>query len=154
VAVREFEGFPEYFVAERRQWLAAVIAAAALGAAGCASAPSGKAAGKGLTEAERVAVVTQRAQERWDLLLKGNVKAAYAYLSPGSRAVVSQERYESRTRVGNFRAVKVDKVSCEGETCSVQLFLTFDHRVMQGIVSPVQESWIFEDGQAWFVYRE
>ena len=32
----------------------------------------------------KVAAVTKRAQERWDLLLKGDVKAAYAYLSPAS----------------------------------------------------------------------
>jgi hypothetical protein len=34
------------------------------------------------------------------------------------------------------------------------LFLTFDHRVMQGVVTPMEETWVFEGGQAWFVYRE
>jgi len=131
-----------------------VVAAGALGVAGCATAPSGGAPQTGLTEAARVAVVTKRAEERWALLIKGDLKAAYAYLSPASRAVTSLERYEARTRTGNFREFKIDRVSCEAETCRVRLFLTFDHRVMQGVVTPVEETWVFEGGQAWFVYRE
>ena len=125
-----------------------------MGFAGCATTPSGGAAGSGLTEAERVAAVTKRAEERWALLIKGDVKAAYAYLSPASRAVTSLERYEARTKTGNFREVKLDRVSCEAEICKVRVFLTFDHRVMLGVVTPIDEVWVFEDGQAWFVYRE
>jgi len=131
-----------------------VIAVGALGVAGCASAPPGGAPETGLTEAARVATVTKRAEERWTLLIKGDIKAAYAYLSPASRAVTSLERYEARTRTGNFREFKFDRVSCEAETCRVRLFLTFDHRVMQGVVTPIEETWVFEGGQAWFVYRE
>ena len=133
---------------------AVVIAAGALGVAGCATAPSGEAPGKGAAEAERVAVVTKRAEERWALLIKGDLKAAYGYLSPASRAVISLERYEAKTKTGNFREIKMDRVSCDAEMCKVRLYLTYDHRVMQGIVTPLEETWVFEGGQAWFVYRE
>ncbi len=155
VVVRSFRQFLDFCVAEWRQFAAAVVVAAgALGVAGCATAPPGGAPEAGLTEAARVATVTKRAEERWALLIKGDIKAAYAYLSPASRAVTSLERYEARTRTGNFREYKLDRVSCEAETCRVRLFLTFDHRVMQGVVTPIEETWVFEGGQAWFVYRE
>jgi len=131
-----------------------VVVAGTVGVTGCATAPSGGAPETGLTEAARVATVTKRAEERWSLLIKGDIKAAYAYLSPASRAVTSLERYEARTRTGNFREYKLDRVSCDAETCRVRLFLTFDHRVMQGVVTPIEETWVFEGGQAWFVYRE
>lgn len=88
------------------------------------------------------------------MLLKGDVKGAYGYLSPASRTVTSQERYEARTKTGSFREVKIDKVSCDAEVCKVKLFLTYDHRVMRGVVAPLEETWVFENGQAWFVYRE
>jgi hypothetical protein len=155
VVVRSFWQLSRFFVAEWRQVAAAlVMAVGALGVAGCATAPLGGTPETGLTEAARVATVTKRAEERWTLLIKGDIKAAYAYLSPASRAVTSLERYEARTRTGNIREYKLDRVSCEAETCRVRLFLTFDHRVMQGVVTPVEETWIFEGGQAWFVYRE
>jgi hypothetical protein len=155
VAVRSFWQFLGFSVAEWRQvTLAVVVAAGVLGVAGCATAPPGGASETGLTEAARVATVTKRAEERWALLIKGDVKAAYAYLSPASRAVMSLERYEAKTRTGNFREIKLDRVSCEAETCRVRLFLTFDHRVMQGVVTPIEEIWVFEGGQAWFVYLE
>jgi len=144
-----------FSVAVWRQVAAAVVmAAGVLGVAGCATAPPGGAPETGLTEAARVATVTKRAEERWALLIKGDIKAAYAYLSPASRAVTSLDRYVARTRTGNFREIRIDQVSCETEVCRVRLYLTFDHRMMQGIVTPLEETWVFEGGQAWFVYRE
>jgi hypothetical protein len=162
VAAGSFRHILSICVAGRRQAAsvanvavaAVVIAAGALGVAGCATAPSGGAPGKGAAEAERVAVVTKRAEERWALLIKGDLKAAYGYLSPASRAVITLERYETKTKTGNFREIKMDRVSCDAEMCKVRLYLTYDHRVMQGIVTPLEETWVFESGQAWFVYRE
>lgn len=154
VAGKDLSGVSGICVARRRQLVAVVLAAGALGIAGCASVPSGGLPAKGATEADRVASVTKRAEERWALLIKGDLKAAYGYLSPGSRGVVSLERYEARTKTGNFREIRIDRVSCEAEICKVRLFLTYDHRMMQGIVTPLEETWVFEGGQAWFVYRE
>src|SRR6186997_165821 len=34
-------------------------------------------------------IVKERAQARWDALVKSDINAAYGYLSPGSRAVTS-----------------------------------------------------------------
>ena len=99
-------------------------------------------------------LVKRRAQARWDALIKGDVKASYEYLSPASRSVVSLESYAVRSSARSYRETKIDSVGCESETCRVRLFLTFDHRMMQGITTPVEEIWVFDGGQAWFVYRE
>jgi len=98
--------------------------------------------------------VTKRAQERWDALLKGDVKAAYAYLSPASRQIVSLERYEQKTNPSSFRSIKFRNVTCQEQTCQLDLWLTFDHRLMKGVQTPIGETWVFENGQAWYVYRE
>lgn len=144
----------KFFVAERRQSGAALMAAGLLGVAGCATAPVGGGLSKDTPAEARTAAVTKRALDRWDLLLKGDTKAAYGYLSPASREVTSLERFQARTNTASFRGIRLDKASCEAETCKVRLFLTVDHRVMQGLTVPIEETWLIADGQAWLVYRE
>jgi hypothetical protein len=130
-----------------------MMAAVVLGVAGCATTSMGKLAKDASPEA-KAAAVTRKAEARWDALMKGDVKAAYAALSPASRALTSLEQYQARTRVGSFREVKLDKVSCEAETCRARFWLTFDHRVMKGVTTPIEETWVIEDGEPWLVYRE
>ena len=145
--------FRKFAVAGRRQRaVAAAVAAVALGLSACQTVPSG--ASKDDAADARVAAVTKRAQARWDLLLKGDVPGAYAFLSPASRAVTSLERYQSRTNPANYRSVKLERASCEAETCRLRWWLTFDHRVMKGVETPVEETWVIENGQPWYVYRE
>jgi hypothetical protein len=93
-------------------------------------------------------------------LIKGDLDAAYAYLSPGSKATTSIEAYRRQIRPGLWRAVKVDSVECEGELCSVKLQLTYDiprgpmsPKAISGLDTPIAERWIIENGSAWFVYR-
>lgn len=146
--------FVDFYVAVRRQCgRAAAVGAVMLGLVGCATGPVGSGSGAVSADA-KVALVTKRAQDRWNALLEGNVKAAYAYLSPASRQVVSVERYEQKTNPANFRAVKFRDVACQEQTCQVDLWLTFDHRMMKGVQTPISETWVFENGQAWYVYRE
>ena len=146
--------FVDFYVAVRRQvGRAAAIGVAALALAGCATGPVGGNTGAASNDA-KVAAVTKRAQERWDALLNGDVKAAYAYLSPASRQVVSLERYEQKTNPSSFRSIKVRNVTCQEQTCQLDLWLTFDHRLMKGVQTPIGETWVFENGQAWYVYRE
>ena len=134
--------------------MGAVVVAAALGMAGCATGPGGQAVMGAAPAEAREDLVKRRAQARWDALIKGDIKASYEYLSPASRSVVSLESYAVRSTQRSYRETKVDTVSCESETCRVRLYLTFDHRLMQGITTPIDETWVFEGGQAWFVYRE
>ncbi len=152
-AVDGMRAFLQVVVAGRRQWGAAAIAAGVLGVAGCATLPGGGLTSQTPPEA-KAAAVAKRALERWDLLLKGDTKSAYGYLSPASREVTPLARFQARTNTTRFRAVKQDTVACEAETCKVRLFLTFDHQTMQGVVVPIEETWVIADGQAWLVYRE
>lgn len=152
--IKGYRRFVGFSVAVWRQYSrAAALAAVMLSVAACATGPMGR-VGKDSSPDEKAAAVTKRAQERWDVLLKGDVKAAYTYLSPASRAVTSLERYQSRTNPANYRAVKLDKVTCQAETCQLRFWLTFDHRVMKGVETPLDETWIIENGQAWYVHRE
>lgn len=100
----------------------------------------------------RQAAVAQRAQARWDAMVRDDMEAAYAFLSPGSRAVTSLDKFKANTRRGAFRGARVEKVACEGDACVVNLQLTYDHPKMKGITTPLAESWIIDAGQAWYVY--
>jgi hypothetical protein len=42
---------------------------------------------------------------------------------------------------------------CEAEICKVKLTVTLDHRLMKGIPLDVEESWVLENGQYWYVWR-
>ena len=121
--------------------------ALAIGIAGCAaisvdSSPEAK-----------QKVVAERAVARWQLLIKGDVGGAYQYLSLGSKAGTPLEMYKGQIRPGLWRAAKVDKVDCEAEICKVQLLITYDFRNMKGIETLLPETWIIENGSAWYVYR-
>lgn len=145
--------FAKVVVAEWRQVGVAAVVAVTLGVTGCATLPDGQAARAASPEA-RADLVRQRAEARWDALMKGDVKAAYQYLSPASRAVTTLERYQAKINPAAFRAIKIERVTCEGDGCRVRLWLTFDHRLMKQIETPIDETWVFDGGQAWFVYRE
>ena len=98
-------------------------------------------------------VVAERAQGRWELLIKGDVEGAYQYLTAGSKAAVSAAVYKQKIKPGLWRSAKVDKVECEAEVCKVQMMVTYDFGRMKGIETPVPETWIIENGTAGYVYH-
>ena len=97
--------------------------------------------------------VAERAEARWQALIKGDIDAAYSYLSAGSKVTTSLEAYKREIKLGMWRAAKVDQVECEAEVCKVSMLITYDARQMKGIQTPLAESWIIENGSAWYVYR-
>jgi len=98
-------------------------------------------------------VVAERAQARWDLLIKGDVDGAYQYLTTGSKAAVSVTVYKAKIKPGLWRGAKVDKVVCAAEVCKVEMMITYDFARMKGIETPVPETWIIENGTAGYVYQ-
>jgi hypothetical protein len=100
------------------------------------------------------AVVTERVNARWAALTKGDLDAAYTYLSPASREVVSLATFKGKTRTGSFRDAKIESVECEPELCNVKLILTYDHRVMKGVTTPIAETWVLDRGQVWYVWQQ
>jgi hypothetical protein len=102
-------------------------------------------------EGVKAEVVGKRAQARWDALIAGNLKDAYAFLSPASRSTTSLAQYEQRHRIGFYRGIRVDSVRCEGEVCTAKLHPTYDTKAIKGMATRITEKWVIEDGKAWFV---
>jgi hypothetical protein len=129
---------------------AGAVATMALG--GCAGM-AGFGISKDSDPTAKQKVVAQRAEARWQSLIKGDLDAAYAYMSEGSKATTPLDVYKAKMRPGLWRQARVEKVECEAEVCKVEMQITFDHKLMKGIQTPLNESWIIEKGSAWYVYR-
>ena len=133
----------------------AVIAMAI--AAGCATTEGGLT--KDSSPEVKAAAVKERSSARWEAIIKGDKDAAYAFLSPGSRQLITLDQYRGRPQAISYRAVQIDHVSCEAEVCQVSLLLTYDYLPAKGttrakgITTYLQEVWVLEDGQAWYAWR-
>jgi hypothetical protein len=152
--LERFSGIPQisrHFVAVSRHACRAVATLAVVVAAGCATPGGAPVAPAPTTPEARQAVVAERANARWAALIKDDMETAYGYLSPASRQVTSLDKFKASLRRGAFRAAEVKTVVCDAEVCKVGLLLTYDHRMMKGITTPLSEAWIFEGGQAWYV---
>lgn len=98
-------------------------------------------------------LVAERAEARWQTLIKGDVEGAYQYLSAGSKAATSLTAYKAHIKPGLWRKAKVDKVDCDAELCKAEMTITYDYRNVKGVETPLLETWIIENGSAWYVYR-
>jgi len=152
-----FEQFRQFWPKGVAKWRhpgpPALVLVAFLGLSACAVSPVGDGSGAASTPEARSEAVTARVNARWDALIKGDLDAAYTFLSTASREVTTLAQYKSHTRRGGFRAAKVEAVECSAELCTVKLSVTYDHRLMKGVQSPLEETWIWEKGQPWLVYR-
>src|SRR4051812_4416987 len=137
----------------RVQWAGMASLIAALMGAGCAT-PVGSLA-KDSPPATKEAAVTERANARWQALIKRDYSGAYAYFSPSSRETTSLSNFQARIEAIDYRSVTIDKVECEAEVCTVKLTLPSDYPPgkIKGVVTALNESWIIDQGQAWFVFR-
>ncbi len=132
----------------RLQWKRGV-AVLLVALAGCASVGGGLT--KDTPSEAKQAAVAERAKARWAAMIDGNLDLAYTFLSPGSKGIVSLAAFKQQARTG-YREAKVEKVECEGASCKVRLFITYDHRLMKGLATPLEERWVIDEGQAWFVW--
>ena len=101
---------------------------------------------------EKVKVVSERAQARWKAIIGKDFASAYEYLSPKSRATVTPAGFKTIVSRLNYRDAKVTGVTCDGEACAVKLLITYDAHVMNGVHTPLEESWVITRGQAWYVW--
>jgi predicted small secreted protein len=129
--------------------LLAVSLAASL--AGCASMSGG---GKDLAPEAKQALVTERINARWNALIKGDLDQAYTFMSAGSQEAMPLKVYKAKLKPGMWRAAKIDSMNCDAEICQAKMTLTYDHKMMKGVQTPFQETWILEKGNAWYVYRD
>ena len=130
-------------------WTAAAAAAVLLGA--CATGPY---VTKGSSAETKRAAVLTRADARGAALVKGDLDAAYAFLSEGSKAVISIDNFKRRMSVVPFTAYRIDDAECDAESCKVKSKLTYNHRVMKGVTTPITETWVVEGGTLFFVFPQ
>ena len=129
----------------RRAALAALMAAATLALAACAA----------LQPKTPEQVVTERVEQRWAALIKGDFDKAWDYTQPGFKAVVQKADYRKRFgAAGQWKGVQVHEVKCEAERCSARLRLTTavllpQYKGME-INGFIDETWVREDGQWWY----
>ena len=104
-------------------------------------------------ESKRAAVLA-RADARGAALVKGDLDAAYAFLSEGSKAVITIDNFKRRMSLVPFTAYRIDEAACEAETCKVKSKLTYNHRIMKGVTTPITETWVLERGTLYFVFPQ
>ena len=121
---------------------AALVVTGILG--GCATANLGR------SDKE---IVAERAQQRWDLLVKGDFAGAYGFISPAGRELVKPEAYASSLKAGFWTGAKVDHVECQtADACGVDVWIEYKYRGMN-MKTPVHEKWIKQKSDWWFVYE-
>ena len=98
-------------------------------------------------------VVAERAQERWNLLVKNDFAAAHGYISPAGRELVTPEAYASSLRKNFWTGAKVGDVVCkQPDACEVDVWIEYQYRGMK-MKTPVHEKWIKQKSDWWFVYE-
>ena len=116
--------------------------------AGCATTGT---LGNDTPVGEKQAVVAERAAARWQAMIKGDYEKAYGYMSATSRQATSLDRFRSRTRSVVYRDAKVRNVVCDADACKADVFVSFDHVRLKGAGNAMEETWVIEQGQAWYV---
>jgi len=111
---------------------------------GCASQPG--------TDAERVA--TQRANERWQYLMKGVTQwpKAYDMIESSYRATHDFDAYVDGfvTKV-RWKKAQVVSATCEAEVCRVRLAVTAELPNAGAVETAVDETWVRE-GEQWYYH--
>ena len=98
-------------------------------------------------------VVKERAQARWDAMVKSDFKTAYGYLSPGSRSTVTADGWAATLRSGYWKSAVVEKAVCDGpERCEAHVSVEANTRGGTFRI-PFREPWIKVSGVWWFLYK-
>ena len=102
------------------------------------------------------AALESRVEARWSVLARGDLAAAYAYLSPAAREVTSFEKYAGGIKPGIWRSGTVDKVVCTtDDLCAVDVSVKYVFKPRNGPALEntrvVNETWRQVGGEWWFV---
>lgn len=141
----------------RREFMRIGLAGVALfGITACASLePEGSEKWRAVEQKK----IQQRAEARWDALIKRDMKKAYAFTTPAYRNVVTLQQYVAKYgRVLDWRKARVLNVSYDDLTvATVSLEITyrvaFRDTAGAEIETPsvVSEKWIYKDREWWYI---
>lgn len=98
-------------------------------------------------------IVAARAEARWKALIGGDLDQAYTFLSPATRKIMTMQQHRARIKPGMWRDAKVISVDCTDELCRPKVMLKYDIRNIKGIEMELEESWIKEGGNWWYVQK-
>ena len=99
-------------------------------------------------------IVAERAKQRWDAVIAGDMKKAYGYISPAGRSIVSYEGYAGTFRRGFHQGARVTEVRCQGrEVCDVTLEIEYMFSG-QRVKTPLFEKWVRQDSDWWYLYQQ
>jgi hypothetical protein len=114
---------------------------------------------------EKVKVVTERATARWKAIIGRDFAAAYEFMSPATRVTVTPAGFKAVASRIAYREAKVTEATCEAGSCRVKLMITYDAPApvptavqgkntvtMKGIHTPLEENWVIDQGQLWYVW--
>jgi len=139
-------GAPVYRRVDARRWLPLL---ASLVLVACAAVPTGKPED----------IVRQRATERWQALAAGDFAKAYAYSTPGFKAVVAADAFRLRFGNASWYGAEVIKVDCPEPTqCTARVRIDMKYLLSNKpgnnkISTHVDEVWLLEDGQWWMFQK-
>lgn len=134
--------FKELMMARTARVAMAVIAIAGMSA--CANF------GKNATPEDKVSA---RSNNLLELRMNNKFKEAYAYTSPGYRAINSYDKFRLKYGVAfPLNGGKLASVACEESRCKLtRAFTTFTPLIPKGeIPIGIEEIWIYQDGQWWW----
>jgi hypothetical protein len=96
-------------------------------------------------------VVAERAQERWNAVIAGDMDKAYQYISPAGRSTISLQGYKSKIKPGFHKGARVVAVKCgTPEVCDVELEVEYEF-MGRRTKTPLPEKWVKQDGNWWFL---
>lgn len=99
--------------------------------------------------------VRQLANQRWLYIVEGKFDKAYEMTVPSFRKLKTKENYTiaMMTASVKWQSGEVVKVECETQSCKVTVKavsqIVMPTRFKGPLVSGLDETWIFEDGQWW-----
>lgn len=122
-----------------------LVVVAVLVVAGCATGPFASRSSKD--------IVSEKAQARWDALVKENISGAYEFISPAGRSIVSREAYAGTIKPGFWKGAKVVKVECStAELCEVEVQIDYTYSGKQ-LSSSLREKWVKQDSDWWYLLQ-
>ncbi len=121
-----------------------------LSVAGCTTTTVGNEQSKASVGDDKT-IVAKRAEARWKALIESDVGQAYEFLSPGSKKIMSRKEYLGLIKPGMWREVRTAEVTCAEELCKASLWIKYDIQKVKNIEMKVEESWIKEEGNWWYV---
>lgn len=100
-------------------------------------------------------VVKDRANGRWEVLIKRDMHKAYEFTAPSYRAVVSEDTYGKKIGSAvSWIGAQVVSVACEAAKCvatvRVEAKPLLGAKLGNTISLDVDETWLLEDGHWWF----